>query len=188
MSLLKYIMRHALAGFKLDPRSNAHGVPHWVRVWNHGRRLAEQTPGFNGHHAMQVLAWFAFLHDSRRESDGADPRHGHRAAEYAKRLWEAGAIALDPEYMFMLKEALEGHSSGYLIQDPVVQVCWDADRLDLGRVGINPDPRRMCTPAGAEIAREMARQRLPRSLWREAGGPRHAKITAPQLNKGRIRP
>ena len=24
--------------------------------------------------------------------------------------------------------------------------CWDADRLDLLRVGIVPDPRRLCTP------------------------------------------
>ena len=25
--------------------------------------------------------------------------------------------------------------------------CWDADRLDLGRVGIRPDPRRLFTAA-----------------------------------------
>jgi uncharacterized protein len=26
-----------------------------------------------------------------------------------------------------------------------VQTCWDADRLDLGRVGIIPRPDRLCT-------------------------------------------
>ena len=31
--------------------------------------------------------------------------------------------------------------------DITVQTCWDADRLDLGRVGIRPDPRRLCTAA-----------------------------------------
>jgi uncharacterized protein len=25
--------------------------------------------------------------------------------------------------------------------------CWDADRLDLGRVGIRPDPARLCNEA-----------------------------------------
>jgi uncharacterized protein len=31
-----------------------------------------------------------------------------------------------------------------------VQTCWDADRLDLGRVGKRPDPRRLCTPAARD--------------------------------------
>ena len=28
-----------------------------------------------------------------------------------------------------------------------IQTCWDADRLDLGRVGITPDPSWLCTEA-----------------------------------------
>ena len=47
--------------------------------------------------------------------------------------------------MRLLREACEGHSAGHVDADPVVQVCWDADRLDLGRVGIRPDPRLLCT-------------------------------------------
>jgi uncharacterized protein len=31
--------------------------------------------------------------------------------------------------------------------DVTVQTCWDADRLDLGRVGIRPVASRLCTPA-----------------------------------------
>jgi hypothetical protein len=31
--------------------------------------------------------------------------------------------------------------------DPLVGVCWDADRLDLWRVGIKPDPRDLSTEA-----------------------------------------
>jgi uncharacterized protein len=30
-----------------------------------------------------------------------------------------------------------------------IQTCWDADRLDLGRVGVTPHPSRLCT----EVAR-----------------------------------
>ena len=30
--------------------------------------------------------------------------------------------------------------------------CFDADRLDLGRVGITPDPKKMATAKGKELA------------------------------------
>jgi len=32
----------------------------------------------------------------------------------------------------------------------VFQTCWYGDRLDLGRVGITPDPSRLCTEAARE--------------------------------------
>lgn len=47
-----------------------------------------------------------------------------------------------------------GHSEGLTAgADVTVLTCWDADRLDLGRVGKRPDPRRLCTDAarGVEI-------------------------------------
>ena len=34
--------------------------------------------------------------------------------------------------------------------DATVLTCWDADRLDLGRVGIRPDPKYLCTPAARD--------------------------------------
>lgn len=37
-----------------------------------------------------------------------------------------------------------------MVADITVQTCWDADRLDLGRVGIRPDPDRLCTSAAKE--------------------------------------
>ncbi len=33
------------------------------------------------------------------------------------------------------------HSGGEVSTNPTIQSCWDADRLDLGRVGIIPSPR-----------------------------------------------
>jgi uncharacterized protein len=33
------------------------------------------------------------------------------------------------------------HSEGAVHADPTVQTCWDADRLDLGRVGVMPDAK-----------------------------------------------
>jgi uncharacterized protein len=36
--------------------------------------------------------------------------------------------------------------------DPTLAVCLDADRLDLGRVGITPDPLRLSTSTAKSIA------------------------------------
>ena len=47
--------------------------------------------------------------------------------------------------MNLLTEALKYHSDGYTEADITVQVCWDADRLDLGRVGLRPRADRLCT-------------------------------------------
>jgi hypothetical protein len=37
--------------------------------------------------------------------------------------------------------------------NPTLAVCLDADRLDLGRVGITPDPLRLSTATAREMAR-----------------------------------
>ena len=50
----------------------------------------------------------------------------------------------------LLMEACRDHSDGHLVADVTVMTCWDADRLDLGRVGIRPDPRRLCTHAARQ--------------------------------------
>jgi len=40
--------------------------------------------------------------------------------------------------MEILSIAMAGHSQGQIHDDPTIQTCWDADRLDLGRVGTKP--------------------------------------------------
>ena len=50
----------------------------------------------------------------------------------------------------MLGYACTHHSDGLREAEVTVQVCWDADRLDLGRVGHVPDPERLCTPAARD--------------------------------------
>ena len=73
--------------------------------------------------------------------------HGPRAAEFAGQLRAAGVIALDDSDFELLAFACARHSDGLTRADITVQVCWDADRLDLGRVGVKPHPRYLCTPA-----------------------------------------
>lgn len=127
--------------FRLDLQGGIHGIPHWTRVWVHGRAIAaslDVNPA--------VLAWFAFLHDSQRFSDGADPEHGQRAADFAVRLRRESVITeLDAPAFERLCEAMRLHSHGHTEGDPTLRACWDADRLDLARVGIWPKPGKLCT-------------------------------------------
>jgi len=127
--------------FRLELRHGIHGVAHWSRVWLHGRTLSaalDVNPA--------VLAWFAFLHDSRRFNDHHDPQHGERAADFAVQLRRERVIhELNPTEFEHLCEAMRLHSDGHTVAEPAIQACWDADRLDLGRVGIDPEPSRLCT-------------------------------------------
>ena len=55
--------------------------------------------------------------------------------------------------MELLAEACRDHTSGPHHGDPTIGTCWDADRLDLGRVGIIPQEEFMSTQLGKRIAR-----------------------------------
>jgi uncharacterized protein len=135
---------HAVrARFALD-WNGIHGAAHWARVRLIGLRLAERTGA-----CREVVELFAFLHDSCRRNDGHDPLHGKRAAAFAQSL-HGHAFELGQEDLRRLLTACRGHSDGHSHGDVTIATCWDSDRLDLGRVGVRPDPRRLCTPAARE--------------------------------------
>ena len=52
-----------------------------------------------------------------------------------------------------MKEASRLHSKVDRTGNPTIDACFDADRLDLWNVGIIPDPQKMATERGKEIAR-----------------------------------
>ena len=116
-----------------------HGKDHWLRVLNNAREIAAGT-GAN----LRVLELFAVLHDSQRQNENHDPEHGLRAAAYAAELRNKWFELTDDE-MELLAEACRYHSDGLIAAHATVQACWDADRLDLGRVGVRPDPHLLCT-------------------------------------------
>ncbi|MDO8672757.1 MAG: hypothetical protein Q7O66_15200 [Dehalococcoidia bacterium] len=123
-----------------------HGVRHWARVRHNGLRLARQTGA-----KTEVVELFAFFHDLGRLNDGRDPLHGARSAGYAEDL--AGrAFELKPDDLELLLVACRDHTNGSVVGDVTVLTCWDADRLDLGRVGKKPDPQRLCTAAARDLA------------------------------------
>ena len=124
--------------FRLDWRG-IHGAPHWARVRANGLAIAAQAAV-----RVDVIELFAFLHDSCRENEEHDPYHGHRAAEFAEQL-RGRFFNIDDAGFELLVQACLTHSDGHMEGDPTIQACWDADRLDLWRVGVTPDPKRLAT-------------------------------------------
>ena len=134
------ILRAILPGYALPVRGD-HGVVHWARVMENGLRLARESGADE-----DVVTLFALFHDSRRVNEYRDRGHGLRGAELAKVL--RGTLAdLDDARFDLLYEACRLHTDGLTTGEVTLQVCWDADRLDLGRVGIEPRPDRLCTDA-----------------------------------------
>ena len=137
---LKLLVHAILEDYAL-PWNGTHGVGHWARVFENGMRLAEIT-GAN----VQVVQLFAIFHDSQRVNEGTDFGHGFRGAEYAGKLRGVVFDLPDDEFK-LLCDACAGHTDEVTHHDITLQTCWDADRLDLGRVGIYPDVSRLCTSA-----------------------------------------
>ena len=123
------------------PWTGVHGAIHWARVMENGLRLADLTGA-----KPQVVELFAVFHDARRFNEHSDDDHGRRGAELAVQLRGSFFDLSDGDFA-LLHEACSLHTNGLTEADITVQTCWDADRLDLGRVGITPEPRYLCTAA-----------------------------------------
>ena len=124
-----------------------HGPSHWRRVERHGVWLARETAA-----DAFVIRLFAWLHDACRENEYEDPAHGHRGAELATHLC-GKEFGLEDEAFEKLIFACKYHTSHLHHEDITIGMCWDADRLDLGRVGIEPSADFMSTPQARERVR-----------------------------------
>ncbi len=114
--------------------SRLHGEEHWRCVAATGLRLVALAGEGDAH----VAVAFGLVHDTRRVNDHRDPGHGLRAAAYARELQATGLLALDDDRLELLCHACALHADGLVSDDPTVGACWDADRLHLPRVGIDP--------------------------------------------------
>jgi uncharacterized protein len=137
-----YVLEHSYSG-------HFHGIDHWDRVYKNGLQLI--TPDVN----PLVVGLFAYLHDACREDDGEDYQHGPRAAGLVDKLRNTLLKDVYDEDIYLLKEACRLHTVSLKTGNPTIDVCFDADRLDLGRVGIIPDPDKLATEKGKEIARKL---------------------------------
>lgn len=126
-------------------RSRIHGIRHWHTVARNGLYLAQHTGA-----DPDVVMHFAYFHDSKRKNEGYDPKHGPRAAAFLKTIRDQ--VALEDDQFRQLTQACSGHTHARKAVCPTLGTCWDADRLDLGRVGITPHSKYLFTDPAREIA------------------------------------
>jgi uncharacterized protein len=143
---LTAVLNEAKKVFKLNSERSLHGHEHWEQVEKNVIELGGNTPGCD----IEVARLFAILHDCKRRDEGTDKEHGARAAGFARDLYDKGMLDIDPEQFSKLIFAIKHHNDGLVSSDPTIGVCWDADRLDLPRVGIVPIANMFSTPYGKE--------------------------------------
>ena len=123
--------------FKLDI-DTAHGIKHWRRAKEIGNYLAEYTKA-----DIEVVNFFSYLHDAKREDEYDDLEHGSRASIFVQELYNKGLLSImSDKQLDQLVFACKHHTdSSVKSNDFTIQTCWDADRLDFWRLGIRPDER-----------------------------------------------
>lgn len=139
-SLVKYLKNQ----FQID-WNGFHGGAHWARVKQNARLIARQCEASGQTVDYDVLDLFSILHDHKRKNEGYDIEHGKRAAD-ALHFYRGRFFELPDAVFTELWTACAYHSDG-LTKDPSinVRICWDADRLDLYRVGVMPSAQYLCT-------------------------------------------
>lgn len=120
-----------------------HGVFHWERVFLNALVINNRLPEFN--RVDQVLLMlFALFHDSRRVNEHEDPGHGARGADLLNQYIELYVFHFNKLFnskdIANTKAACRDHTDKIHSTERLIQICFDADRLDLGRVGITPNP------------------------------------------------
>ena len=169
-SLQSHILSHRLF------ISKVHGIVHWEQVERNGLLLAEKTGA-----DIVVVRLFALFHDSKRANDGEDIVHGARGAEFAKTCFEEHRFEITREQFDKLYHACKFHTTEHRSGDATIDTCYDADRLDLGRVGILLAPAKMATAYGATIARKSLEAGVEPEEMREWLNSNYFKMKLEQL-------
>jgi uncharacterized protein len=122
-----------------------HGLPHLRQVAYVAARLA----ACEGADWMQAMVG-GFLHDCARKDDGGGQEHAFESARVAK-------VVLGRHYSNMdvqrLLYAISHHAGGSTTQDPLIGSIWDADRLDLVRLGAEIDQGLLSTVHARRLVR-----------------------------------
>lgn len=128
-------------------RSPIHGLLHWKTVERNGLYLSQFTGA-----DIKVVSLFAYFHDCMRENEWIDPAHGARGAMFAKK--NRALLGLTDSQFELLFKACKGHTHGRKKPCKTISTCWDADRLDIGRVGTIPDSNYLFSSEAKRIADE----------------------------------
>ena len=133
------LISHLLKEFKLQ-WNGLHGLYHWMRVHDNGLWIASQDERIN----KNVVALFGIVHDACREEETGDDEHGSRASRLVEEL-QGEFFEIEKEELELLSYACLMHPYPGVSFEPTVGACWDADRLELTRAGIQVNPRYLST-------------------------------------------
>lgn len=157
---IEEIKQFAIKGWEFG---ETHGLSHWERVKRNGILLSLSIHNgrlcFREGINMKVVCYFAYLHDKCRLNDYADLQHGERAADMLYTVRDSLLKDLNDEEFSLLEQACRLHTTTHKTGDLTIDTCFDADRLDLERVGIALDYRKMATDYGAYYATHTYRMR-----------------------------
>jgi len=126
--------------------SEYHGIVHWKQVEKNGLYLCDFTGA-----DKQVVSLFGYFHDCMRFDEGADKGHGLRSANYAK--YHRDLLDITDDQFDSLYKACAGHTGGRKPANVTIATCWDADRLDIGRVGAIVKEKFLYSDEAKRIAR-----------------------------------
>ena len=143
------VKEFALSGWELG---KSHGLPHWQRVERNGIILSTENGCIRKDVDIKVVRYFAYLHDKCRIDNYVDLEHGVRAADMLLTIRDTILKDLTDEEFALLEKACRYHTTERRTENPTIDICFDADRLDLERVGIVPNPTLMATKQGAYYA------------------------------------
>jgi len=146
--------------------SELHGYKHWMSVYRNAVMVAEVA----GLHTFSpyaaevspdldftaVAILFALFHDCRRNDDGHDVTHGAFGAHALLSYVNSGKLEFTDEVMAAVMACSAhtvvetpasdlGFTGTEWLDNPLITaavgMCLDADRIDLRRLGIEPNPR-----------------------------------------------
>lgn len=155
---IKEIKQFAINGWTLG---EIHGLSHWQRVERNGILLSlimcNGELCFRKEVNIKVVCLFAYLHDKCRLNNETDLKHGERAADMLYTMRDTLLKDLDNKEFSLLEQACRLHTTIHKTGNPTIDICFDADRLDLKRVGITPCPDKMATSCGEYYAMDTLR-------------------------------
>lgn len=148
--------------------SAIHGVAHWTRVHRYGLLLAESLQLSDDE--KMAVALFAWTHDLARTDDGGGNQHAIDGAKYVEVITQKIFDNFPDHILDIVRSAIRYHSDGMCAEEAlhefpmekystfsrdeilnILGCCWDADRLDLLRLGIIPKASHMSIPYWQDV-------------------------------------
>jgi len=108
--------------------TETHGLPHLRNVSYTAGRIASAV-----NEDIEAAVVAGFLHDCARQDDNGGREHAYESALMARGIIQEHYPHLEVERLYA---CIALHADGKVTEDMLIGSVWDADRLDLARIGI----------------------------------------------------